>query len=358
MKKHIVPIMNIILAVIVLGGVGLLIYNGVFKNNGSVTIPTDSTAAVSEEPTRVKVSGESFKIGVVQHTDLPTSHKCYEGFIERCKALGIFDNMVFDYVFETDAEKCKSEIERLSHSKCDLIFTIGPFASENAAKIIKDIPIVFCEVSEPEELDLIESNETPGGNVTGVSTYTPCFEQIDLIPLLLPEAESVGSIYCLTDETAVTQAIVAEKEATGESLKLSFERYPVVSSDDIEDALDDIEEDEIDVLYLPTDDLVFGNLEEIIEFCNEKKIPVICADEQTLKAGGFATCLINYGSVGEKSADLTYSILFEKKEPGSLPVVYTSDCFRYVNQSAMNTLGISLPGEALNLVELRKYSEI
>ena len=354
MKKHIVPIVNIILAVAVVAGIGFLIYNGVFKNKDAVVSATEGTVAESVQPTRAKSTGEHFKIGVVQHTDLPTSQKCYEGFIDRFKEMGVFEDLEFDYVFEVDEEKCKSEIERLSGAHCDLIFTIGQFASENAAKIITDTPVVFADVTEPEQLDAVDSNESPGGNVTGVSTYTPCFEQIDLIPLLLPDAEKVGAIYCLTDETAVTQAYVAEKEAT-EKLDLSFESYTVLSSDDVEDALDDIEEDEIEVLYLPTDDLVFGNLKEILEFTNEKKIPVICADEQTLKAGGFATCLINYGSVGEKSADLAYSILFEKKQAGTLPILYTFECFNYVNQNAVSALDVTIPGEALNKVELRKY---
>lgn len=357
MKKHIVPVMNIILIVVVIAGIGFLVYNGVFRNKDKANVPTESTISDSTEATRSKSTGEHFKIGVVQHTDMPTSQKCYEGFLDRFKELGVFEDLEFDYVFEVDETKCKKEIERLSKSDCDLIFTIGQFASENAAKTITDIPVVFADVTDPEQLDAVQSNEAPGKNVTGVSTYTPCFEQIDLIPLLLPNAKKVGSIYCLTDKTAVTQAFVAEKEAT-ENQGLSFESYTIVNEEDIEDALDYIEEDEIEVLYLPTDAMVFENIEDIIEFTNEHKIPVICADEPTLKAGGFATCLINYGSVGEKSADLAYAILFEKKQAGTLPVVYTFECFNYVNQSAVSTLGISIPGEALNSVELRKYDTV
>lgn len=354
MKKHIVPIVNIVLSVIIVAGAGFLVYNGVFRNKDKAVTPTETSAVDSTQPTRVKSSGEHFKIGVVQHTDMPTSQKCYEGFLDRFRDMGVFEDLEFDYVFEVDEDKCKSEIERLSKSDCDLIFTIGQFASENAAEIITDIPVVFADVEEPEELASVESNEVPGGNMTGVSTYTPCFEQIDLIPLLLPDAGKVGAIYCLTDKTAVTQAYVAQKEAT-EKQDLEFESYTLLSSDDVEGALEDIEDDEIEVLYLPTDEMVFKSIKEIIEFTNEKKIPVICADEQTLKAGGFATCLINYSSVGEKSANLAYSILFEKKQAGTLPIVYTFECFNYVNQNAVSTLGVTIPGEALNSVELRKY---
>lgn len=355
MKKYIVPIINVVLILLILGGSGFLIYNGVFKDKESVS-PTESSASEATGNSRSKSTGEHFKIGVIQHTDLPTSVKCYEGFLDRFKEMGVFEDLEFDYVFEVDEEKCKKEIERLSKSDCDLIFTIGQFASENAAKMITNTPVVFADVTDPEQLDAVASNETPGKNVTGVSTYTPCFEQIDLIPLLLPNVKKIGSIYCLTDETAVTQAYVAKEEA--EEKGLSFESYTILSEDDIEDALDYIEEDGIEALYLPTDALVFENIEDIIEFTNENGIPVICADEQTLKAGGFATCLINYGSVGEKSADLAYSILYDKKQAGALPVIYTFDCFNYVNQNAVSELEITIPGEALNSVELRKYDTV
>lgn len=354
MKKHIVPVLNIILSVIIVAGVGFVIYNGVFKNKEKPETVTETAATAVSETARVRTTGEHFKIGVVQHTDLPTSQKCYEGFLDRFRNMGVFEDLEFDYVFEANKDKCKTEIERLSKSDCDLIFTIGQYASETASQIVTDIPVVFADVEEPEEFSSVASNEVPGGNMTGVSTYTPCFEQIDLIPLLLPDVKKVGSIYCLTDKTAVTQAYVAEKEAE-ENQKLEFESYTILSSDDIEDVLDDIGEDKIEVLYLPTDEMVFGNIDEIIKFCNEKKIPVICADEPTLKAGGFATCLINYSSVGEKSANLAYSILYEKKQAGTLPIVYTFDCFNYVNQNAVSALGVTIPGEALNSVELRKY---
>ncbi|MBQ6153012.1 MAG: ABC transporter substrate-binding protein [Ruminococcus sp.] len=354
MKKHIIPIMNIILAIVILGGVGLLVYNGVFKDKGTAVAPTEAVESDATGNNRSKSTSEHFKIGVVQHTDMPTSQKCYEGFLDRFKEREVFDDLEFDYVFEVDETKCKQEIERLSKSDCDLIFTIGQFASENAAKTITDIPVVFADVTDPEQLEAVASNEAPGKNVTGVSTYTPCFEQIDLIPLLLPEKKKVGCIYCVTDTTAMTQALIAEEEATANQ-KLSFESYTISDNEDLEDALDYIEDDEIEVLYLPTDALVFENIEDIIEFTNENKIPVICADEPTLKAGGFATCLINYGSVGGNSADIAYSILYEKKQAGTIPVMYVNDCFNYVNQSAVSTLGVSIPGEALNSVELRKY---
>ncbi len=358
MKKNIVPIMNTVLVLLVVAAIGFTVYNGLFRNRQQTPIPEQGTTNPTAAPTDTDatVSSQLFKIGIVQHSDDPTSQRCYDGFLKGFQARGVLNSLAFDYVNESDEKKCLSEIERLSKTDCDLILTIGPFASENAAKVIKDKPIIFSDVTEPEQLGLVKSNETPGGNVTGVSSYTPCFEQIDLIPLLLPEAKKVGSIYCHTDASAVTQALVAEKEATSDKVGLEFESFPIIEKKDLSDALASVAESDVDVLYLPTDEMVYKNIKTIIKFTDEQGIPVICADEQTLKAGAFATSIINFESVGIKSADLAYAVLFDKKDTATLPVIYTYECFSYVNQDAMNTLEISVPGEALNIVELKRYS--
>ena len=352
MKKHIIVIMNIVLIAAIVGALVYSISKALSDKPAEVLLPTESVvepvAKASSQPETV--SGERFKIGIVQHATSKPNDYCYQGFVSQLKSRGLLDNLDIIYVVEDDDEKCVSELKRLIGDGCDLLYAIGPFAAEKAAGLTSELPIVFAAVTDPEEAGLVESNEAPGGNVTGVSSYTPCFEQIDLIPVLLPDADSIASIHNSTDENAVRQAIIASWEA--EEFGYTADRYPVSDADGLKDALNKIKEKGTDVIYLPIDKLISEHLDTVTEFSKENGIPIICGNEEMMSKGCLATCKINYTSVGRKSADLACDILYGKKDPAALSVIYKYDCYNLVNKKVLDELGIKLSEIALENVEL------
>lgn len=58
------------------------------------------------------------------------------------------------------------------------------------------IPILVSAVTDPAASGLVESNEVPGGNVSGTSDLTPVKEQIDLMQQIIPDVKKVGLLYC------------------------------------------------------------------------------------------------------------------------------------------------------------------
>ena len=51
------------------------------------------------------------------------------------------------------------------------------------------IPILVSAVTDPAASGLVESNEVPGGNVSGTSDLTPVKEQIDLMQQIIPDVK-------------------------------------------------------------------------------------------------------------------------------------------------------------------------
>lgn len=354
MKKHIVLIMNIVLILLVIGGIAFTVVRLAADKNvdpAPTAAPTEWMTAFPA--TSDEAPNEHFKVGVIQHGLDKSSDSCYVGFINQLKKRNLLDCFEIIYVVENDDEKCISEIWRLIEEGCDMLYTIGPFASKYAANATLEIPIVFAAVTDPEEMGLVVSNEAPGGNVTGVSSYTPCFEQIDLIPVLLPEADSVAAIYSSTDESAVRQAIIACKEA--EEFRYTADRYPVSDREALRNALSAIQKKGTDVIYLPIDQKITQFIDDIVTFSERNNIPIICGNRKMLEAGCLATCEINYTSIGRRCADLSYDVLFAKKEPATLPVIYKYDCYNFVNLQTLEKLDITLSDVAKKNVEIVDY---
>ena len=359
MKKHIVLIMNIVLVVALIGAIGWTVYN-ILNRPPSTDDNQDAggkSAQVSadDKTERPPVDpSERYTIGIIQHANNDDSNDCYAGFMSELKERGLINNIDIKYIIEENDERCNTEIQRLINEGCDLLCTIGPYTSTVAASLTTDIPIVFAGVADPEKAGLVESNETPGGNITGVSSYTPTFEQVDLIRLLLPQAKKVAAIYSSTDVNATTQTVVGVGEA--ESLGMTMEKYPIAREGELEAALEDIKDAKMQAIYLPVDQYIYDNMDGIVAFANKNKIPVFVGNEKMLKKGALATCTVNYTSVGRIAAELSDDILFGKQDPASLRIIYKHDCYNIVNQASVDALGIRMNDTMRDQVQIKDYT--
>ena len=351
MKKNLVITLSVILIIAVIGVVVFSIVLAMNKQkNTDTAISTNDQAAASAPAIETRYD-EHYKVGVIQTGLGSASKDCYSGFMLELDERNLLGNIEVTYVVEDNEELCRTKIKELiAGGDIDLLYTIGRFASETAAELTKDIPIVFGAVNSPDEVGLVESNEAPGGNVTGVSSYTPCFEQIDLIHTILPKAKTVAALYSATDQDAVLQGIIAAREA--KNIGLDCTQYTIEDKAALESALKKIKENKTEVIYIPVDKFLSSNIATILDFANENSIPVICGDEATLAQGALGTSVINYESIGRKAAGMVEAILFEKKAPATLSVMYKHDCTNMVNKAVRDKLKIEIPATALGEIEL------
>ena len=141
MKKHIIVIMNIVLVLAVLGAAVFVAAKVINKKEEPV--PTEATTmpqATFDEPTAAPE--KMFKIAIVQNGVGNASKACYEGFISELNERGVIADLDIVYIVEEDKELCKQKIQSLVKDGCDLIYTVGRYATETAAEATKDIPII------------------------------------------------------------------------------------------------------------------------------------------------------------------------------------------------------------------------
>ncbi len=346
MKKHLILIVNIILVLAILGGLFYAIYKASFFSDSTDNETVAESVATFDEPTQPP---EVYDIGIIQRSDVENCNNIYQGFIAQLASNGYVNqnNINLDYRLIENSKKCKEAIQGFIDEKYDLIFSIGPFATKLAASMTDEIPIVFAGIEEPEQLDFIKSNEAPGGNVTGVSDYTPCFEQIDSIKLLFPDTEKIGAVYLATDASSVTQALIGEKEAQTENVDIPYVKYPVKDLDELKDSFDTMLDNGVDVIYAPIDKFITKNIDELVDFSYENKVPIICGDTDMLAEGCFSTCVISYPSIGVAAGTLVLDILYGDAEPATTPITYIYECYLHINEEAMEELDIELSDEVM-----------
>ena len=297
-----------------------------------------SDTANSETEENVVENTKHFKIGalqLVQHAALDAS---YQGFIDYLNEKAI--DFEIDYQNASGEQSaCETIAEKFANDNLDLCYAIATPAAQSVIAHVENVPIVASAVTDPAGSGLCASNDHPGGMLTAASDLTPVEAQFDLLTELIPDAKNVGILYCSAESNSKIQADMAVAAATKRGLTPT--EYTVVNSTDIQTVVESMV-GKVDVIYIPTDNVMAAGMSTIATIANENKLPTIVGEEGMCDAGGLATYGINYYELGKLAGRQAYDILINRKKPADMPVEYLSadSCERKINADTASVLGL------------------
>ena len=281
---------------------------------------------------------KTYKIGTLQLVMHPALDSANKGFFDYLDEKGIkYTNDAQNASGEQNA--CDTIADKFANDDLDLIYAIATPAAQSIVARIDKVPVVASAVTDPAASGLCESNDNPKGNLTAASDLTPVEAQFDLLVELLPNAKKVGILYCSAEANSKIQADMAQAAAKKRNLEATD--YTVVSSNDIQTVVESMV-GKVDVVYVPTDNVIAAGFATVATICNENKLPTIVGEEAMVDNGGLATYGIDYYMLGKEAGKLAENILINKMKPGDLPVRYLdqNSCTRKVNQETAKLLGI------------------
>ena len=309
-----------------------------------------SSTATNEESIN-KENAENYKIGVIQLVEHAALDAVYEGFVDGLKEAGLEEgkNITIDYQnAQGDQSNCQTIATKLVNDRNDLILAIATPAAQAVANTTKEIPILVTAVTDPADSKLVASNEVPGGNVSGTSDLTPIKEQIGLISQILPNAKTVGLLYCSSEVNSKFQIELAKKEA--EALGFETVKATVSNSNEIQQVVQSLV-GKVDAIYIPTDNMLAAGMATVAQVTIPAGIPVIVGEEGMITNGGTATYGLNYYDLGKLTATQAVAILKEGKNPAEMPIEYLSEYNLVINQEVVEQMGLTLPKNLLDKVK-------
>ncbi len=317
------------------------------KSDSSNTSDNDTK---QEEPAGGEedaASGEPLKIGVIQYTEHVALDSAYEGFVAALADGGYKDgeNITIDFQnAQADQSNLKTISQRFVNNGEDLILAIATPAAQSMAAETTEIPILVTAVTDLVGASLIEDNEAPGTNVSGTSDLTPVALQFDLLQEILPEAKTVGIMYTSSEVNSEIQAKIAMEAA--EERGLAYEVGTVTNINDVAQAVASLA-DKVDVIYIPTDNVLANGMANVAALTNEAGVPVIVGEAGMCQNGGLATVGIDYYKLGYQTGQMAIRI-FEGADISAMPVEYASDAAVGVNETTAKALGIEIPQSVLD----------
>ncbi|AZB41440.1 ABC transporter substrate-binding protein [Bacillus sp. FJAT-42376] len=286
-------------------------------------------------------SGKTYKIGVTQIVEHPSLDDAYKGFKEALKDKGI--KAEFDVKnAQGDASTNTTIAATLVSQKPDLIFANSTPSAQAALSATKDIPIVFSSVTDPVGAELVASLEKPGGNVTGTIDSHP--EAIPSTMKFIKDelgGKKVGMLYNAGEQNSVSQ-VEAVKKLMGE-MGLEAVTASVSTTADVKQAAEALA-GKIDAFYIVTDNTVISAIESVVSVSNDKKIPLLTADLDSLKRGAFAAYGFQYHDIGYQAGEMAADILKGKKA-GEIAVEVPKNLKLMINKKAAEAMGVKIKPE-------------
>ena len=284
---------------------------------------------------------ETYTVGIcqlVQHEALDAATK---GF---CDALtdALGDKVTFiEQNASNDIPTCATICSGLVADDVDLILANATPALQAAATATDTIPVLGTAVTEyGVALDIENFDGTVGGNISGTSDLAPLDQQAAMLLELLPEAKTVGILYCSAEANSVYQAQVVQSclEEAGVEVKI----YTFADSNDVS-TVTATACDECDALYIPTDNTAASCAEAINNVAEPAGVPIVAGEEGICKGCGIATLSINYYDLGYTTGQMAVKILTGESDISEMPIEYFPNPVKKYNSTLCESLGITVP---------------
>ena len=284
---------------------------------------------------------QKFTVGVVQLVQHPALDAATQGFEDVLKA-EFGDNVDIDIKNASgDIPSCATIVSGFVNNGVDLIMANATPALQAASSATGDIPILGTSVTEyGVALGIENFNGVVGSNVSGTSDLAPLDQQAQMFLDLLPEAKSVGIIYCSNEANSIYQVQVVKQYLEDNGIKVVDKSF--TDSNDIAMVVEDVCS-QVDALFLPTDNTVASCAETIANVVVEKKIPAIAGEEGVCSSCGIATLSINYYDLGAETGRMAIKVLKGEADITKMPVQYFPEPVKKYNAELCELFGIEIP---------------
>lgn len=294
-------------------------------------------------------------VGILQLMSHPALDAIHHGIVHGLAEEGYHSgkNIKIDFQnAQNDQSNLMTMSNRFVNEDADATIGIATPSAQALANATSKIPIVLGAVTDPQGAGLVKNNQRPGHNITGVSDQAPLKEQLGLIKQVMPNMKTLGIFYTSSDDSASAQYKQFKQLCKQENITLKA--YSISNTNDVDQVSQQMVQN-VDAVYVPTDNTVASAMQTLVKNSNAAKVPVFPAVDTMVKSGGLATYSINQYKLGVLTGKMTADILKGKK-PATTPVKFIRHGDLILNMKEANRLGITFPSSLVK--EAQKKGEI
>ena len=302
-----------------------------------------SVAACGSDNGGGDTAKDTYTVGICQLVQHQALDAATQGFKDALKEeLG--DKVEFvEQNAANDIPTCGTICNGFVSDGVDLILANATPALQAATAATQSIPILGTAVTEyGVALDIDNFSGTVGGNVSGTSDLAPLDQQAAMFSELLPDAKTVGILYCSAEANSVYQADVVKAALEAKGVNVTV--YTFADSNDVA-TVTQTACSENDALYIPTDNTAASCTEAINNVAEPAGVPIVAGEEGICKGCGIATLSIDYYELGRTTGAMAAKILTGEANVSEMPIEYYQNPVKKYDAARCEALGITVPSD-------------
>lgn len=283
-------------------------------------------------------------IGILQQLTHESLDLAYDGFIDALKDGGYKegDNLVINYQNpNNDTSSLQTMSGVLVNDNPKLILAIGTSAAQSLSKETSDIAILGTAITDYVDVGLVKSNDKPGSNISGCSDFMNMEVQMNLIDDILDDVQTIGLLYSSNEENSYIQAKEMKIEAQKRGWKVIEKTICDLTM--VNDTLLSMI-DEINALYIPTDNQLASSIASVDIIAKEYQVPVFTGWDSGVKDGALASVGVNYYDLGYQTGLYAIQLIEDKVNISELPIYYSdyNKATIYYNSNTAKIINLNL----------------
>src|SRR5262245_634043 len=240
------------------------------------------------------VQAQPPKIPRIGYLTAADSSRPYQAFLQGLRDLGYVEgrNIAIEYrSADGNRERVPDLVAELVRLKVDVIVADGAGPSQDAKKATSTIPIVMTSSGDPVGIGLIASLSHPGGNVTGLTSFSAELGG-KLLELLKEVVPRLARVAIPMPASTVNDLFIQETEAPARALGVQLIPVVIRGSDDLDRAFRAMTKERVNG-FLSRLGPTFNPAQHkrLVEFAVKNRLPAISSDRDWVDNGG----LIFYG---------------------------------------------------------------
>ena len=250
--------------------------------------------------------------------------------------------MVLSYLrAEGQYDRLPELAAELVRRRVSVIVTPNSVAAAQAAKAATTaVPIVFSSTADPVRLGLVSSVARPGGNVTGVYSFTTDLgaKRLGLLRELVPAAANVAVLANLANP--ITDLGLQNVQSAARDVGLKIHILKATNAGEIDAAFGAFAREPPDALLTINDPLFSSRRTQIVLLAARHAVPAIT--REFAEAGGLMSYSPDLSEIYHQLGAYVGRIL-KGASPADLPVVQSTKFELVINLQAAKVLGLEIP---------------
>ncbi len=290
------------------------------------------------------------RIGIIFSSTPAATARLVEVFKQALRELGYVEgqNVVFEPRFgEAKPERLPILAAELVRLKVDVIVAATNRGIEAVRQATQTIPIIMAAGTDPVGSGFAASLARPGGNITGLTAFSPELngKRLELLKETFPKLSRVALL--MTPNVPGSALDLKETESAARSLRLRIQFLEVRGPSDLDSAFKAMTKERADALTMfPGHPVLMANRKQVVELAAKNRVPAMYPFTEFVDAGGLMSYGPNLAANFRRAATYVDKILKGTK-PADLPVEQPTKFELIINLKTAKQIGLTIPPNVL-----------